>query len=132
MQGGAGVAVEAGVTKLSPLNFSSLVARANLPTEEELPKTKRGGVRRITMYECPVCEELHEREVWAEDCCDLDEPTPKIPSTSDCPVCGEHWEEHQDAADCCLWKDLDAPTRWRMAESVRNGSTWLDELGIKP
>ena len=117
--------------QLSPFNFTSLMARANPPGEAEPGLSKAAKrhrhIERVVRYVCPDCDDLHDWEDEAEKCC---APSAKIPCTSDCPVCGEHYEEHQEAADCCLWKDIDAPTRWRMAVSVKAGSTWLEQLGI--
>lgn len=45
-----------------------------------------------------------------------------------CPVCTTQHSEYRLAADCCLWKDLPAPTRWRIADAVEAGATWLDAI----
>ena len=48
-----------------------------------------------------------------------------------CPVCGEEADSIHQAADCCLWKNLDWPTRYRIARAIENGSTWAEELGAR-
>ena len=78
------------------------------------------------MYRCPECDTLHDDEDDAEDCCKITEGQAR------CPVCDEKYESHRSAADCCLWKDLDAPTRWAIADAVEAGSDWVTELGIAP
>lgn len=78
------------------------------------------------MYQCPDCYELHDTEEEAEDCCERQVTN----SSSECPVCGERYNGHRDAADCCLWKDIDALTRWAIADAVEAGSDWSTELGI--
>lgn len=45
-----------------------------------------------------------------------------------CPVCGDKAATHRDAADCCLWKDLDAQTRWDIADAVQAGGAWGAEI----
>lgn len=113
--------------RLSPLNFSGLMARQCGNGEASPEKSKR-HIEEVTMYRCPDCRELHEWEDEAEECC-KDEPA-VIAWSADCPVCGERYEEHRMAADCCLWKDLDAPTRWAVADAVEAGSTWVEALQI--
>ena len=87
----------------------------------------------VTSYRCPDCGDLHEDKAGALECCapaastavhdqDVDEP---------CPVCATNHHDHRNAADCCLWRDLDAPTRWRIADAVEAGSTWVDAMAAQ-
>ncbi len=84
------------------------------------------------MYRCPECRELHEREDEAEDCCNETAASENGANPTNCPVCGEMYQSCRDAADCCLWKDLDAPTRWAIADAVEAGGEWTTELGLTP
>lgn len=116
--------------RLSPLNFSGLIAR-QMGNGEGEPPAKTKSTRRIeavTMYRCPECLDLHDWEDDAKECCD-DTPVEAKHATA-CPVCGAGYDLHRYAADCCLWKDLDAPTRWAVADAVEAGATWLEALHI--
>lgn len=124
---------------LSPLNFAGLIARnSDFPPApggkwaKPTPKKKREPIE-VTAWRCPSCEELHAWEGEAKDCCaDEDEDsTSHEEGSSDCPVCGLGYPEPRVAADCCLWKDLDAPTRWAMADAVEAGSTWQEQLNLR-
>lgn len=122
--------------KLSPLNFRSLIAREVFSFEPESPNIApdqgRKSARRVSVYECPICDERHDWEEDAEDCCQ-DEKTPEpAVYASQCPVCGEKYESAVDASDCCIWKDVDQTTRHAMARRVEGGSTWARELGVWP
>lgn len=121
------------INQLSPLNFSGLIAfgRLNQAMLESLPvKKHRAAPVEVTMWRCPECDDLHDDEVDAEECCQGaeeecaidDEPPPH------CPVCNAELSDHHEAANCCLWKDFDAPTRWRIAEAVEAGGKWMDEI----
>lgn len=119
---------------LSPLTLNGLAAHRSIvqavPVTAEKPEKKQA--RAVMMYECPVCEELHDYRSDAEDCCTEDEdvsPTQRAAATT-CPVCGEEHSESRVAADCCLWKDIDAITRWAMADQVEAGATWAKVLGL--
>lgn len=108
--------------QLSPLNFSGLLCNLREPEHDKLARRYEA----VTMYRCLTCDETHD---WGSDarlCCPpgSDEEDPK------CPVCAAEFTEHRDAADCCLWKDLDAPTRHRIADAVEAGSTWAAELKV--
>lgn len=92
---------------------------------KETKKPRR--VEAVVMYRCPTCGELHDWEDDAEACC---EETAVEPSAPNCPVCGEKYDSHRAASDCCLWKDLDAPTRWKIADAVEAGAEWADALGL--
>ena len=82
----------------------------------------------VVMYRCPSCSELHEWETEAKLCCTGDHEREGIY----CPVCGDGASTYRDAADCCLWHDIDAYTRWKMADAVEAGSDWATELRLKP
>lgn len=94
------------------------------PTSET--RKQEGRVTEVTMYRCNHCDELHDWEEDAEECCAKDLP----PGAGDpnCPVCNCEFSDNREASDCCLWKDLDAPTRWAMADAVDEGSTWTEQL----
>lgn len=110
--------------QLSPLNLFGIKAQlAKLPEEDY----EAGQVERVTMYRCPECHDLHEDEDDAESCC-ATRATQK--SSTTCPVCGQDYNAHRNTADCCLWKDIDALTRWQIADAVEAGSTWEIELGV--
>lgn len=119
--------------QLSPLNLSGLLSGWR---GKENPNAATGKKRKraheVTYWACPVCgerfDEYEEKE--AEACCQgqgngLDDESPG------CPVCEQRYTDHREAADCCLWKDIDAPTRYRMADAVAAGSSWADELGVQ-
>lgn len=109
-------------------------------------------------YGCPSCNEVYKDEYDAEQCCPpevdtfyVDESTGTEYSTAEalaaacktgragatdiatvpastCPVCGEKSSSPHESVECCLWKDLDAPTRWKVAAALEAGSTWTEEL----
>ena len=111
--------------KLSPGNLIGL-RRTALPPKSLEHETKE--VREVVAYQCPTCCELHEWESDAEECCKKNSAPPDV----FCPVCNNDHETHRDAADCCLWIDLDAITRWKIADAVEAGSEWSVELGLVP
>lgn len=114
--------------------------------------------RPFARYVCPSCEKAHKEEYEAEECCPrdigtiyVDEGTgkeycspeelaadsktgragaPSIPTVPacTCPVCGHESSSPHESVECCLWKDLDAPTRWKVAAALEAGSTWTEEL----
>lgn len=46
-----------------------------------------------------------------------------------CPVCRQGGNrDYHAAASCCLWKDLDAPARWRIADAVEAGASWDEAI----
>ena len=120
------------MNRLSPLiraglNFTALVAgQAGRPVEAKHPAPEE-----VTAWECGVCGDLHKWEDDAHDCCApvalkgcLDQQ-----DSVRCPVCGQGSPDHRHAADCCLWHDLDAPTRWRIADAVEAGDkTWAEAI----
>lgn len=121
--------------KLSPLNFSSLLAQQQLASEVAAPQGSQASRREaiaITVYECPDCGERHDWEDDALECCAhavLGSPRDDEGDTP-CPICGEQAGDYYEAADCCLWKDYGAPERWRMASAMEAGSTWREQLGL--
>lgn len=119
--------------QLSPLNFRGLMATLCIVGEplQEAPSTKRTRQRAIECWRCSECLDVYERESDAEVCCAYNHV--KSASTDPaCPVCAEKYVNHREAANCCLWKDIDAPTRYRMADAVEAGSTWGNQLGLTP
>jgi hypothetical protein len=115
--------------KLSPLNLSGLVARARADESVD-GKPQKSRAEAVTMWRCTECDEVHEWKSDAEECCDpAGKPAGSGPVS--CPVCGNRFDAHRDAADCCLWKDLDAITRWRVADAVDAGATWAEALGLE-
>lgn len=76
------------------------------------------------MYMCCMCEELHERESDAEECCQ-----PEVEEVYVCEVCGEQHDIEQDADDCCpagekheycpsCYRDLDVLSLDRAAVAI--------------
>ncbi len=124
--------------RLSPLTRSSLFLTALLDSESEAQRKhpassnaiKRSGPIRVYVWECEECGDRHDYEDEAAECCALvdaeGEPTEE---GFQCPVCrrGGNRDNHE-AANCCLWKDLDAPARWRIADAVDAGASWTDAI----
>lgn len=122
-------------SRLSPMVrdgiFHNLIARDSKPAIARDDGAMR-EVEVVEMYRCPVCRDLHDWEDDAIECCKSEAPQ-GLHAEEDakaCPVCGQEYTNPYDAADCCLWKDLDAPTRRRMAARVDAGETWTDVLGV--
>lgn len=112
---------------------TTLQMRSHLINRAEMPvfKTPGGSSRHIEcvlMYLCPGCGEPHHCKSDAENCCDPEEDEDEDPI--ECPVCGSACDDHREAASCCLWKDLDAPTRWKVADAVEAGVTWTEALQL--
>lgn len=123
--------------KLSPLNMHGFIAAQRGLYFEYVPPvlTKaRPFAKRVSAYECPDCGDLHRYEMDAEECCEASMREPLTAHGPEmnckCPVCATPAFDNFDASDCCLWKDLDQPTRWKMAEAVDAGSTWAEQLQI--
>lgn len=112
---------------LSPLNFQRFVTTAHLVLADEAKGTEKRKPEQVIAYRCQECEELHEFKADAEDCC----PPEELSQKWVCPLCSADHSEPRLAADCCLWKDYDAPTRWRMADAVEAGSNWAEQLGVQ-
>ena len=110
--------------RLSPLNFRGLIANAeyiSAPVER-----KKNPVTEIVSYRCDLCDEDYEDKDEAEDCdCET-----TVNLAVSCPVCKSAALDHRQAADCCLWKDIDAATRYNMADQVEDGLTWAEVLGV--
>jgi hypothetical protein len=105
-------------------------------------------------FRCPECGRLHVTEDGAEECCPVyvrmvwvNDRGASFETVEDfaaahpfgigagvgvgpnnCPVCGSSSDSPHYATECCLWKDLDAPTRWKIAAAVDLGSTWPEAL----
>lgn len=111
---------------LSPANklgiFSTLLNAGS-------KKNDGPGYVEVTMYACTSCDEVHEFVSSAERCCS-NVKVHDEEGASFCPACGKNYSDPYEATDCCLWKDLDAPTRWRMAARVEAGESWTDVLGV--
>lgn len=112
---------------LSPLNLQRFVTTAHLVIAEEVKAGEKRKPELVTAYRCTECSEIYEYRADAEECCPADEQ----PQKWCCPLCSEDHSEARQAADCCLWKDYDAPTRWRMADAVEAGSNWAEQLGVQ-
>lgn len=48
------------------------------------------------MYMCCLCEELHDRESRAEECC-----RPDVEEVYVCDVCADHHDTEKEADSCC-------------------------------
>jgi hypothetical protein len=127
--------------RLSPLNFSGLIALANTPLyerPEDHPARKALDGRQpkrsaIECWKCPDCAEVYDDEDEAVECCRDDDHLHTLhdqDGVSLCPICASSNTDARQASDCCLWKDLDAPTRWAMADQVEAGASWVDLLQI--
>lgn len=111
--------------KLSPLNLSGLVARSRIvPQEEQRPSRPH----RVTLWECPVCDERHEEREEAVECCAVKAEASSNDAQPCCPVCGIEYGDYRDAADCCLWRDLTFDARCQVADTVAHGATWIEAL----
>ena len=137
-------------TPLSPLTraglFTSLVLRIDGfgpitdPDSGSCARPAPGNGRRrntaieVTRFRCPVCEALHSDEDDAETCCPFqgDESTGLHDQDAfyRCPVCQDMSSSPREAVDCCLWRDVDAPTRWRIADAVEAGATWIEAIEV--
>jgi hypothetical protein len=113
--------------QLSSATMDRIKTRPPLSAEQtESPGKKKP--RRVISWACPECDELHDDEHGAEECCS---PPPSKPGAEiACPVCGQPWASFRGATDCCLWKDLAPPDRWAIADRVEAGATWETALGI--
>ncbi len=113
--------------------FHTLIARDTKEAAEHKRERDLDRIEQVTMYRCLECQDLYDDEEDAIQCCapesDViglhDQEAPTI-----CPVYGQDFISARDAADCCLWKDIDATTRWRMADQVDAGAPWTQVLGV--
>ena len=114
--------------QLSPRNFRGLLHTMNIVGEPVAPEQPTRNRRRaIECWRCAECEEVHDWESDAEECC-VAEDAKEAPSATACPVCAQKYETHRDASDCCLWKDILAQRRWQIADAVEAGGSWADQL----
>lgn len=124
-------------TSLSPLLrdgiFHNLIARDTNEALESRNRREKGRVVEVVMYRCAECDELHDDEDDAAECCadDAVDGLHDEEAPDACPVCGLDHIDAYSAADCCLWKDIDAPTRWRMADRVEAGESWSQVLEVR-
>lgn len=123
--------------RLSPLTRSALRHGGE---GHAIHRPKRAGAprrssRMIVLYECPVCWERYDEESEADGCCDDDVDASVSPDVNGepvrCPVCSLGYETEAAAADCCLWRDIDAPTRVRIARAVELGAQWVDAIAAE-
>lgn len=118
--------------QLSPLNFQRFVSTAQLGfTEHGEEKPEKREVESVLMYRCCECDELYECRDEAEGCDCIETKAWPDPDNWACPICANDCASPRIAADCCLWKDFDAPARWRMADAVEAGRTWAEQLGVQ-
>jgi hypothetical protein len=111
----------------SALILSGLKAHQAICAEAAANPKVKGTCTEITMYRCDTCDELHDDEDEAQDCrAEEDESSDR--ESDDCPVCGAESYDYRAATDCCLWKDLDAPKRWAIADAVEAGATWQEAI----
>lgn len=115
---------------LSPLNYSGILGLLNAAANE--PKDAPKRYEEVTKYVCLACRCEHDYRYEAERCCADFWHINDCDPLAACPVCNTFHTDHRAASDCCLWRDLDAPTRWAIADRVEAGSTWAEELGIVP
>lgn len=100
-------------------------------------KKARRHARVVRVYECPDCDERHDLEIDAEECCVAKEraDVSVCPSFTGalvpCPVCALGFESEYGAADCCLWKDIAAPGRWRIVRAVEAGAEWAEAIAAE-
>lgn len=114
----------------SALILSELRAHQAICAEAAAKPKAKGTCTAITLYQCDACEEEYDSRNEAEDCCTEEEPDeePDDHEPTDCPVCGSESYDYRDATDCWMWKDLDAPKRWAIADAVEAGATWQEAI----
>ena len=110
----------------SALILSKLRAHQAICAEAAAKPKAKGTCTAITLYQCDACKEEYDSRSEAEDCCAEEEPDDQ--ESTDCPVCGSESYDYRAATDCCLWKDLDAPKRWAIADAVEDGVTWQEAI----
>jgi len=132
--------------RLSPLTRSGLFA--NLPQLDPQPAAVLAA--RHERWRCPDCQRICITENDAIECCPpvptkvwVDEAGNVLDFEDEgalaaeeenertCPVCTSLLGDAFVAADCCLWKDIDAPARWRIATAVEGGATWREAVGAE-
>lgn len=67
-------------------------------------------------YECGSCNEVHEYESSAEECC-----RPEVNEVWVCDICGEAHDDHEAAVNCCVGK-----VKARGTDTVRCPSCYRD------
>lgn len=116
------------MAQLSPLNrsgvFHNLIAADNQAAIDRAHGRHR-HIETVTRYLCPVCDDEHDDEDEAIECC-ASESDGQGPNH--CPVCGQENNSPRGASDCCLWKDIDAVARWALAARVEAGENWSEVL----
>lgn len=112
--------------------FHHLIAQDTPEAAEGKRNRDLARVKEVTLYRCTESQELYDDEDDAVACCaeDAVEGLHDEEQASRCPVCASEFTSPREAADCCLWKDIDAASRWRMADQVDAGATWLQVLGV--
>ncbi|MBA3622910.1 MAG: hypothetical protein H0W48_00270 [Methylibium sp.] len=117
---------------LSPLTRYRLHERQILDAIDRAtpPAVKRNRPIEVLRYQCPVCDDEHDYESEAEQCCpyEASEGEEAIKDGVLCPVCRSLERGYFDAADCCLWKDIEPAGRYRIARAVEAGAEWIDAI----
>ena len=113
---------------LSPLNFNGLIATSTMLMSDlaDGHPAKKSRTA-IECYRCPACHEVFDDEDEATECCEVEE---MLGGVNMCPVCTADATDPRAATNCCLWKDLDAATRYALADRVANGEPWAVVLGV--
>jgi predicted RNA-binding Zn-ribbon protein involved in translation (DUF1610 family) len=115
--------------RLSPLTRSNMQSAAWIADcAASGPPRPREVLR--TRYCCPHCDDEHDEEEDAVECCEHLHSSDADTGLSQlhCPVCGEEAITTHGAADCCLWKDLPPAARWRIATAVEGGTEWSEAI----
>jgi len=113
--------------------FDTLIEQERRAAAEKHPGKKKGSgdYRSVVVYECLGCGEQHDYSDDAANCCPTEDEVLLAHEVKvHCPVCDALIGEgaYREATDCCLWKDLDAHTRWAIADKVEAGSTWQEAI----
>lgn len=119
---------------LSPYTRFRLATQYEPLPADDQPNAERrvNSAKEVSAYRCPVCTSLHADEYDAERCCPFESDGAKgvhdQEAAQHCPVCQAQHRTEREAVDCCLWRDIDAPTRWRIADAVEAGATWVEAI----
>ena len=115
---------------LSPRTLDALRRTHEAPPKPAIQDNDEGRIESVMCWRCKECSEVHECKDDALDCCPPLEASGKHDQDPPilCPVCGADHAEHRLAVDCCLWRDIDAPTRWRIADAVEAGADWAEAI----
>lgn len=84
------------VRKVLGHSWLGFVQLAGVPVETEKQKST---CTRVVMYRCNKCDELHDWEDAAEECCATEVTASPDADASNCPICAQEWSAHRDAAD---------------------------------